>query len=352
MIVGTFFKKIFITLNIITVLALITAYLSVKISPAVFCYPAFFGLAYPYILFANILFILGWLFFNPIYSLLSLSVIIAGYSHTNDYFQFVKSETEKNGLEVLSYNVQGFWRSSEGDTKHRVSTVAKYLEQQKSDIICLQEATHVGKIYNEWKKDFNTLKLPTYVINKGGQVIMSNFPIINSKKQDFKNSGNNFIYADIVISKDTVRVYNCHLQSYAFTSRDIGLLDSISMTNKSALVKDAQLYINKLSKGFIKRAEQVGTLRKSIDDSPYPVIVCGDFNDTPVSYTYHTVIGENLFDAFVESGNGLGSTYNGKLPSFRIDYIFHDSNFKSFNFQTEDAELSDHYPIKCRLLKK
>jgi endonuclease/exonuclease/phosphatase family metal-dependent hydrolase len=85
-----------------------------------------------------------------------------------------------------------------------------------------------------------------------------------------------------------------------------------------------------------------------IEQSPYPVIICGDFNDTPSSYTYHQ-LSEGLIDAFKESGNGIGHTYGGALPSFRIDYILHDERFKSTRFNTIRSKFSDHYPITTSL---
>ncbi|MDO9612922.1 MAG: endonuclease/exonuclease/phosphatase family protein, partial [Bacteroidota bacterium] len=104
----------------------------------------------------------------------------------------------------------------------------------------------------------------------------------------------------------------------------------------------------KFKDALIKRAEQAATLRQSISESPYPVIVCGDFNDTPVSFTYRTVKGD-LKDSFTQSGKGTANTYNGKLPSFRIDYILYSPNFTSFNFKVSNLNHSDHFPISCDL---
>lgn len=347
--VKRFFSTFFFLLNALVILCLIGAYISVSVSPASFWPLAFLGIAYPYILFANILFVLFWLFTKPLYALFSLVIILIGSNHSGNYFQFAKSKTEEKGLDVLSYNVHGFLGGSNGEIKQQVQQVASYLVEQKLDIICLQEANYMKRVYGDWAADFQSLKLPKHSAIKGGQAILSNFPIINSKRQDFEGTENGFMYADLLVEKDTIRVYNCHLQSYAFTRQDIGLLDSINVEDQSALLEDAKIYVAKLKRGFVRRAEQAEVLRQSIDDSPYAIIVCGDFNDTPVSYTYHTTLGSDLSDAFVNSGNGLGSTYHGRLPSFRIDYIFHSKQLESFNFETGDVDLSDHYPIKCRL---
>jgi endonuclease/exonuclease/phosphatase family metal-dependent hydrolase len=107
----------------------------------------------------------------------------------------------------------------------------------------------------------------------------------------------------------------------------------------------------KFKAAFQMRAEQVREIRSHINASPYAVIVCGDFNDTPISYAYQQLRG-NLKDAFVSSGSGIGRTYIGKLPSFRIDNVFHSEEFESFNFQTSDFRMSDHLPVSCTLIKK
>ena len=106
----------------------------------------------------------------------------------------------------------------------------------------------------------------------------------------------------------------------------------------------------KFRQAFVQRAGQVREIRQIIADSPYHVILCGDFNDTPASFTYK-VLGHELHDAFVDSGRGIGRTYIGKLPSFRIDYIFHSETFDSYNFETMDFRYSDHLPIVCDLVK-
>ena len=95
---------------------------------------------------------------------------------------------------------------------------------------------------------------------------------------------------------------------------------------------------------YVQRAYQVDMLSEHIESSNYPVIVCGDFNDTPVSYTYRK-LKSGLKDAFITAGTGLGTTYRGLVPYMRIDYIMHSGEFRAKHFQIRKVEWSDHYPV-------
>jgi endonuclease/exonuclease/phosphatase family metal-dependent hydrolase len=142
-----------------------------------------------------------------------------------------------------------------------------------------------------------------------------------------------------------------HLQSIAFSKADYRYMIDLKNDVETEDVNHSRSIIKRLKTAFVKRAHQADLIRKSIDQSPYPVVVCGDFNDTYASYARQTISG-NLLDAFIESGNGFGKSYIGEFPSFRIDYLFHSKIFKSYHFQTIMNPLSDHYPIVCLLEKQ
>jgi endonuclease/exonuclease/phosphatase family metal-dependent hydrolase len=127
-------------------------------------------------------------------------------------------------------------------------------------------------------------------------------------------------------------------------------MDSILYINSKKIIEVKNL-TSQLKRAYISRAEQTTVIVNHMKLSPYPVILCGDFNDTPVSYTYHQLLGEKK-DAYRESGSGVGNTYRGKLPSFRIDYIFYTNEFISLNYKTEKIQLSDHYPVSTNLILK
>ncbi|WP_372774895.1 endonuclease/exonuclease/phosphatase family protein [Mangrovibacterium sp.] len=349
-----FFRNIILFFNFIVAVTLLLIYWSVIISPEKFWAPALLGLAYPYVFFTNVLFVLYWLFTSPKWSLISLIVIGIGFNPVQNYFQFSARETDQSGIVVCSYNVKAFNEKGYKNVNETAAKIVDHLSRKNPDIVCFQEMSYLGpKGFEGFKKRVNLKGLPKYVDAKrsNGPITFSNFPIINNGEIRFESTGNMIVFTDVVTKTDTLRIFNCHLQSYRFTPADISSLDSISLDKQTESLKEFRLFGSKLKKAFVKRAAQAEELRRQIDQSPYPVIVCGDFNDTPVSYAYSTVRGD-LKDAFVESGVGIGNTYLGKLPSFRIDYILHSSTFSAYNFKIDHVDFSDHYPVSCTLLRE
>lgn len=342
-------------LNSLAVFALILSYSSVYIPPDYFWIPSLFGLAYPIILAINLLFILFWLLFKPRYILLSLIFILLGWGFLVRYFQFKEKTSDTTDIKVLSYNVRHFLGNGTEKRKENADKIIAFLEEQDADIICLQEARlRKNSIFNlpATVKSLETIKHYQFARSSTtyGSVTMTRYPIINMEEIRFENSRNITICTDVLIGKDTVRIFNVHLQSYQIDPDRYSIFDSPGIDEEEDL-KEVREMGSKFRNAFQLRAEQVREIRKHIDESPYHVIVCGDFNDTPASFSYKK-LNDGLKDAFVCSGKGIGRTYIGKLPSFRIDYIFHSQKFQSYNFETLDFELSDHLPIKCDLVIK
>jgi endonuclease/exonuclease/phosphatase family metal-dependent hydrolase len=345
-----FFVYTLLLFNIVAVFAIGVASLSVYISPEISWIPALFGMAYPYLLVINLVFIILWIFIKPKFVIFSLLVILAGFTHIGNYLQFSGKKTEEKGIRVTSYNVKYFMGTSQFPSKENADHITNFLRQNNADIICLQEVRlnkrQIFDIRNTRLPQVSHLQL-AHSSFAGGQLTMTRFPILNMGELRFKNSGNMIIFTDILLNTDTVRVYNCHLQSYRLQPAEINF-DSIDFNyHKKTKEKIMELSV-KFKDALIKRAEQAATLREHLNQCRYPVIVCGDFNDTPISFTYRTVRG-NLKDSFTDSGKGTANTYNGKLPSFRIDYILYSPKFTSYNFEVSNLNHSDHYPISCDL---
>jgi endonuclease/exonuclease/phosphatase family metal-dependent hydrolase len=183
-----------------------------------------------------------------------------------------------------------------------------------------------------------------------GIATFSRFPIIGKGAIEFPdNPSNQCIWSDIALDNDTIRVYNAHLASYHFGGDDYRFIDSLDTDTRSEELKRGGLRILKLlRRGFRLRADEVERIVAHMAESPHPVLYCGDMNDVPMSYSYHTLRHDRL-DAFVESGSGSGGTYIGKLPSLRIDHILHDPALHSWGFRTLPEKLSDHKAVVCYL---
>lgn len=347
-------KYIILGVNLLAVIALLMAYLAGHLSPERWWLPSFFGLAYPVIAGVNIVFIVFWLIFNPKYLLLSLIPLLAGWSYLTRYIQLQEKTTDAEGIRLMSYNVHHFRGNGNDSQKETSMEVKRFLNDQKPDIICLQEVRlRQNKIFNlaQTVEELDFINHYQYARTSStfGSVTMSRYPILQMHEIRFNDSRNITIYTDLLIDGDTVRVFNVHLHSYGIDPKDFGIIDSGVTSEKD--LEEARIMGSKLRTGFKMRVSQVQAIRALIDESPFPVIVCGDLNDTPASYSYQQ-LSEGLTDAFVSSGKGIGQTYINRLPSLRIDYIFHDTVFDSFNFETHDYRMSDHLPVSSVLIKR
>jgi len=342
-----------IGINLLAVLALIMSYLSGQFAPDKWWLPSFFGLGYPVFLGLNLFFIVLWLLVNPRYMWFSAIAIVLGLGTLSRFVQFSGKIIETGDVKVLSYNVMHFAGNKDLSPKETADEIKNFLLGQKPDIICMQEVRlWKNSIFNlgETVEEFDFINHYQFARSSTtfGSVTLSRFPIVNMGEIRFENSRNITIYTDLLIGSDTVRVFNLHLQSYQIDPGKYSFIESGVDDEKD--LDDMREVGARFKKGFQLRAQQVRKIREYIDDSPYHVLVCGDFNDPPASYAYRQ-LREGLKDAFVESGSGIGRTYVGKLPSFRIDYIFHSPGFESYNFQTYDYMNSDHLPVSCSLIK-
>jgi endonuclease/exonuclease/phosphatase family metal-dependent hydrolase len=183
--------------------------------------------------------------------------------------------------------------------------------------------------------------------------MLSKYPIIAKGDvmfDNFASTDNYCIFADIVKHGDTIRVYNIHLQSIKLQQEDyemFGATDAVPKEKKSTV----RLLIDKLTIAYPARAQQALKVIEHMETSPYPVVVCGDFNDTPMSYVYNQ-FNQKLVDSFLETRFGLGITYAGRVPAGRIDYIFHDPRLQAQQFTIQKKAFSDHYAVSCEIWKK
>ena len=349
-------------INILVGVMLLGAYLGTHISPNSLGYLYFFGLGYPILLSIAIMFMLLWFFVNKKLIWVSAICLMLGFNHLRHFYAITLWQTElTNSFKVMSFNVHVFdMYNLDGREKNR-DDIIDFLKDENNDVICFQEFYHQGRDSYFPTKTLISEELGTEYIQERythelsnnryfGVTTFSKYPIIYNGEIPFENDANNFcIYSDILKGGDTIRVFNGHMGSIRLQSDDYEFFgDENGPTQYVEEKKVGRRILGRLKKAFEKRAVQAEIVAKEIEKSPYPVVLCGDFNDTPVSYCYRQ-FSSCLYDAFVESGNGIGQTYIGKVPSNRIDYIFYDEHFSSANFTTHDIYLSDHKPISVEL---
>ena len=349
-----FAKYILLFINAIAIGGLIVSYVSLYFPPDKGWLISLAGMAYPWILLGNILLMMFWLFTKPKFILLSLLTILLGFNVASRYFQLSGRTTEDEGIKVVSYNVKHFTGTGRNPSKDLADLIKGFLKETEPDIICLQEvklrSNHIFNLQAA-KSEFPSIRHYQYAraSGTGGSVTLTRFPIVKMQEIRFENSGNIAICTDVVANNDTIRIFNIHLQSYRIDPDKYRIIGRQRITDEKDLEEVKELSM-KYRDAVKMRAKQARVIHEKISSSPYPVIVCGDFNDPPSSYSYQKVRGD-LVDSFVDSGRGIGRTYVGKLPSFRIDYILHSDTFDSYNFKVYDVPYSDHLPVACELIR-
>ena len=244
----------------------------------------------------------------------------------------LRPKYDKKALNVVTYNVRSF---IDDNGERCIDSLVNVIKALNPDILCLQEMGF-SEIADSLLEPLRPMPRSLSRVNLS-PAIYSRYPIIKASRVDTMK---NYVWADIVIKKDktredTIRVFNNHLHSTAIRRDDNSYIENHEYLEDDSLGKVKSM-INRLTVNNRERAFQADTLAKIVAESPYPVIVCGDFNDTPVSYTYRTVA-RNLNDSYRKVGRGYSHTYRGFFDMLRIDYILCSDEFEPLSYEVIDS---------------
>lgn len=361
----SFFSR---TANIIAFLLLLVSISAAYINPDYFWPISLFGLAYPVLLAVNIFFMTSWIFRRRWFFLLSFLGIVLSYPQLRGQIamNFLESEAAgKPDIRVMSFNVRNFdlynWTKSPVARSSMFDTIRKY----DADVLFLQEYyTDTNRFRNKEKLmemgylySVEAIELVKSVHRKWGVALFSKHPIAESGeliRQQlpspygfFPNRG---VYADVEINGKKFRFISVHLQSVRLGDEDYAAIRELQEEQPNEFDKYSRI-AKKLAIAYMQRGIQAAELADKVENSPYPVVLAGDFNDTPSSFAYNR-LSNMLKDSFLQAGKGVGATYNGIIPFLRIDYILADPSLNCTRFEINHIPYSDHFPIVADLSVK
>ena len=331
------FNKMMFVLNMVLTVLTFIAYILPFLAPNLFPILSVFTLVMPLMLILNFMFFLYWLLQTKRQMLLSGLVLLLGITFISKCYKFSSKDLpeDKDDFTLMSYNVRMFNLYEWLPDTDIPQKIMEFVKEQNPDIVCIQEYTKRGNVkFKGYRHKF--------IFGRdgiSGQAIYSKFPIIDSGHIEFPDSGNNVVFADIKKGRDTLRVYSMHLQSIKISPDIHETIDE----------EKSKIIFRRLSAAFKKQQLQAELVQKHKSECKYPMIICGDLNNSAFSYVYRSVKGK-MKDSFEEAGNGFGKSYNYKYYPARIDYIFADKNIDVKQYTTFGTfENSDHFPVMTRL---
>ncbi|MGS2761717.1 endonuclease/exonuclease/phosphatase family protein [Sinomicrobium sp. M5D2P9] len=331
-----FLNKVIFFVNTVFAVFLLLSYVLPYVFPKQFPLISVLSLTVPVFIIVNALFVLYWLIQLKRQFMLSLIILLVGYKYVGAMYRISgESESNDGGVKLMTYNVRIFnaYDWLEGDIPEKIMDL---VDKEAPDILCVQEFYHEQKDAFNKNYPYQFIKYTTRN-NRTGQAIFSKYPIVERGSLEFPKTGNNALYADIVKEKDTVRIYNLHLESLHIVPSK----EHISVENPEMLYK-------RMGNAFALQHRQVEIFDAHRHKCRHKIIVTGDFNNTPYSYVYRQIKGD-MKDSFIEMGSGFGRSYDFEYFPIRIDFILADPEMKVTAHKNYSERLSDHYPVMATI---
>jgi endonuclease/exonuclease/phosphatase family metal-dependent hydrolase len=373
--VRKFAKTFIITCNIIAGTCMLLLYLLPHMNQRNGWFINLFALALPFLLLVQAGFFIFWALAKRKLAVIPLLFCIVSWGLITNFFSFrfasSKKQTQTNTLRIATWNVHlyNFFENKGLLDK----AMLEKTRQLKADILALQEFVFsldssspvslerikksLGYKYAVTANDrafgvHTNIKQRNEKYHPFCVALFSNYPVLRWQKvQSLKEYNHTFLWADILVHTDTIRVFNIHLQSMHFAKDDYTFIENINQNDMDEVQRKSRSIIRKMKSAYLLRASQAADVKAEIDKSPYPVVVCGDMNDVPNSYAYQ-VIGKKLKDAQAEKGAGIGKTFKFLSPTLRIDYIFYSKTLQLERTWVIRPSMSDHYPVAAEFSRK
>lgn len=332
-------------LNILLALITLICYSASWVSPKTLWPLSFFALPFPWLLLAHLLFVICWAVLRKYQAFISLGCLLLGWPHITGFVGLnAPGRSDQAVLTVKTFNAYGFRKDITTGKRYESEALPGLFPTEGIGVLCLQEfpTTYPGNEFIDYFKGKAGFKF-AHAIPNGALAIFSRHPIKKTHTHYFVKHFNGFQWADIEVEGRLVRIFNLHLQSIGVS----GMANEVAATGNFQEKKTWDKIRGmggRFKRAEQRRVEQTAAVVAEIQKSPHPVLVCGDFNATPQSYSYRQ-LSKGLEDAFREAGTGLGTTYAGKIPALRIDYQLYSPALQALDQDIRPERFSDHHSI-------
>ena len=363
-----FTKRFIITCNVCVSVCMLLLYILPYTNQSFFWFINVFALLLPFLLLLQIGFIVFWLMVKRKLAWIPVLTLLLCWNLLGAMFgvhPFLKNQpTNQSNFRVVSWNAHLFnFFENNGQLDEQMLQKAKDFN---ADVFAVQELVfsldssspislekvrkRLGYQYVVAANDrafgvHTNLKQKNERYHPFCVAIFSNYPILRWQKvQSLKEYNHTFLWADVLVKTDTIRIFNIHLQSMHFAKNDYEFIEHIDQQDMETVQRNSRTILRKMKTAYLLRAGQAKDVKEELSKSPHPVIVCGDMNDVPNSYAYQT-ISKNLYDSYTEKGWGIGRTFQFLSPTLRIDYILHSKELVLKQVQVVRPSPSDHNPV-------